>query len=207
MIAPRHADGPPAIRRATLADVEPLAAMLERAFRDDPVAAWAFRHAGARRRALERFQAIRLRQTITDEDVWTAADHSCAALWSPPERWHNSLREDAALAPCFAHPRLLGRLPLVSAGWLAMERKHPASPPHYYLAVLGTDPEHQGRGLGSALLRPVLERCDDDGLGVYLECSKERNIDFYARHGFRVREELRLLRGPSIWTMWRDPRG
>jgi GNAT superfamily N-acetyltransferase len=72
--------------------------------------------------------------------------------------------------------------------------------------VLGTEPEAQGQGLGSAVLGGVLEQCDRDGVGAFLESSKERNIDFYARHGFRVREEIRLLRGPPMWSMWRDPR-
>jgi ribosomal protein S18 acetylase RimI-like enzyme len=75
-----------------------------------------------------------------------------------------------------------------------------------YLSVLGTDPAAQGRGIGSALLAPVLRQCDEDGVPAYLESSKERNVAFYARHGFRVREELALPRGPQMWLMWRDPR-
>jgi GNAT superfamily N-acetyltransferase len=197
----------PTVRRARPEDVAPLARMLARAFLDDPVAAWAFKPDALRLRALERFQAIRVRQVMRDEEVWTTDDHTCAALWAPPERWKSTLTQDAALARCFAHPRLFGRMPLVTAGWLALEKRHPAEPPHYYLAVLGTDPDHQGRGLGSRVLHPVLEQCDSDGLGAYLESSKERNIDFYARHGFRVLEEVRLLRGPAMWKMWRDPRG
>jgi hypothetical protein len=58
----------------------------------------------------------------------------------------------------------------------------------------------------TAALGPVLERCDADGVGAYLESSKERNIDFSARHGFRVMSELRLPRGSRVWPMWRDPR-
>ena len=72
-----------------------------------------------------------------------------------------------------------------------IERAHPRDP-HYYLAVLGTDPDEQGRGIGSALIQPVLETCDRDEVPAYLESSKERNIDFYARHGFRVTDELVL---------------
>jgi hypothetical protein len=53
-------------------------------------------------------------------------------------------------------------------------------------------------------LRTVLEQCDADGIGIYLESSKERNIDFYARHGFRVSAELRLPRGPRVWAMRRE---
>jgi len=196
----------PAVRRAGSGDVPALAGMLARAFLDDPVACWAWRPPALRPRALERFQAIRLGQLLAGEEVWTAEDHSCAALWAPPGGWKSSLLADVALAPCFGHPRLLARMPLVAAGWLGLERRHPPAPLHYYLAVLGTDPPCQGRGLGSRLLAPVLEQCDRDGVGAYLESSKERNVDFYARHGFRVLERVRLLRGPHMWTMWRDPR-
>ncbi len=45
-----------------------------------------------------------------------------------------------------------------------------------------------------------------DGVGAFLESSKESNIAFYARHGFRVLEPIELLRGPTLWKMWRDPR-
>ncbi|MEA2315670.1 MAG: hypothetical protein QOI03_2362 [Solirubrobacteraceae bacterium] len=203
MIAPA---GRIEVRRATAAEVPALAAMLARAFLDDPVAEWAWRPHGLRLRALERFQATRLRQLLVHEEVWTTSDLSCAALWAPPEHWRSSLRETAALVPSFANRRLIGRMPLVALGWHKLELKHPHSPPHWYLAVLGTEPRARGRGLGSAVLGGVLEQCDADRVGAYLESSKESNIDFYSRHGFRVTGELSLLRGPNMWPMWREPR-
>ena len=197
---------PSHVRRATESDVPALARMLARAFFDDPVAMWAWPADGQRLRALERFQAIRLRQLLVHEEVWTTEDLDCAALWAPPDRWRSTPLEDMALGRCFMHPRLLARMPLVGLGWLGLERKHPAKPPHFYLAVLGTDPPAQGRGLGSQVLGAVLEHCDRDRVGAFLESSKERNVDFYARHGFRVSEEVKLLRGPTMWKMWREPR-
>lgn len=196
----------PTVRRATAQDIPALARMLARAFLDDPVASWAWRPDDLRLRALERFQAVRLRQLIAGEEVWTTDELTCAALWAPPGSWHASLRETAMLLPSFLHPRLFVRMPLVALGWERLEREHPRTPPHFYLALLGTEPDAQGKGLGSAVLGGVLERCDRDQVGAYLESSKERNIDFYARHGFRVLEEIRLLRGPRMWKMWRDPR-
>jgi GNAT superfamily N-acetyltransferase len=178
--------------------------MLARAFLDDPVAAWSCRPDALRPAVLERFHATRLRQLIPEGEVWTTPDLTCAALWAPPERWKTTPRQDAALARCLLRPRLIARAPTITIGLLRVERRHPRQPPHWYLAVLGTDPAAQGRGLGSAVLRGVLEQCDADGIGAYLESSKERNIDFYARHGFRVTAELPLPRGPRIWSMWRD---
>jgi hypothetical protein len=61
-----------------------------------------------------------------------------------------------------------------------------------------------------AMLHPRLLRrtplVDRDGVGAYLESSKESNVDYYARFGFRVTEEVRLPRGPRVWLMWRDAR-
>lgn len=63
-----------------------------------------------------------------------------------------------------------------------------------------------GRGVGSALMRPVLETCDRDGVPAYLEATSERNKRLYLRHGFEVTDEIRLPDGPTLWRMWRAPR-
>ena len=73
--------------------------------------------------------------------------------------------------------------------------------------MLGTRPDRQGHGVGSTLLQPVLDICDREGIGAYLESSKESNIPFYRRHGFQVVEEIRLPKGPLVYPMWRDPQG
>jgi predicted N-acetyltransferase YhbS len=96
------------------------------------------------------------------------------------------------------------RLPRAIKALDLIERAHPREP-HWYLAVLGTDPAHQNRGVGAALVGPVLAQCDAQGLGGYLESSKEHNIPYYRRFGFVVTGQIDLPRGPSIWPMWRDP--
>jgi GNAT superfamily N-acetyltransferase len=194
------------VARATASEVAALAQMLARAFFDDPVATWACGLDRLRPLVLERFYHARLRQLIGNREVWTVPGLASAALWAPPGRWRTTLREDLALTRSLLHPRLLGRIPPVAAGLLEIERSHPREPPHWYLAVLGTDPDAQGQGLGSAVLGPVLQECDADNVGAYLESSKESNIAFYARHGFRVSAELHLPRGPTVWAMWRQPR-
>jgi ribosomal protein S18 acetylase RimI-like enzyme len=196
---------PTAIRTATAADVPAVAGSLTRAFLDDPVATWSCPSARLAPRVLERFYDTRLRQVLATGEVWVDDSLAAAALWLPPDAWRTTAREDLAIAGVLLHPRLVWRLPLVAHGLLGVEREHPRDP-HWYLAVLGSDPAAQGRGLGSALLREMLERCDDDGIGAYLESSKESNIAFYARHGFRVTRTHRLPRGPQLWAMWRDPR-
>jgi ribosomal protein S18 acetylase RimI-like enzyme len=155
---------------------------------------------------LERTFHMRLRDLHADGEIWTTDGLESVAVWAPPGRWHTTVRQDTAYATSLLHPRLVLRLPMVVWGLTGAQRLHPEEPPHWYLAILGTDPAAQGRGLGSAMMAPILEECDRDGVGAYLESSREENIDFYGRHGFRVTSERRLPRGPSLWPMWREPR-
>ncbi len=93
--------------------------------------------------------------------------------------------------------RLVGpRIALCAKGLLYFASHHPKER-HWYLQMLGTEPDAQSKGLGSAILAPVLERCDREGERVYLESSKERNIPFYARHGFAVTEEIQVPAWPG----------
>jgi GNAT superfamily N-acetyltransferase len=94
-------------------------------------------------------------------------------------------------------------VPGVMAGVDALEKQHPREP-HYYLFVLGVEPSLQGKGVGSALLGPVLARCDAEGMPAYLETANPRNLPLYERHGFRVRAEFAVPHGgPLTWLMWR----
>ena len=83
---------------------------------------------------------------------------------------------------------------------------HELHEPHYYLGILGTDPQFQRTGAGTAVLAPVLERCDTEGLPAYLETQKEENIAYYARHRFELVQKIEVNGCPPIWTLLRQPR-
>ena len=89
----------------------------------------------------------------------------------------------------------------------AMEWRHAREVrgPHYYVRDIGVHPDMQGRGLGSALLTPTLERCDREGVPAYLEASSERNAALYERHGFQHLKELRVGDSPPLRLMIRPP--
>lgn len=194
------------VRRATAADADALAATLARAFADDPVTLHLFPDVRHRERALPRYFSILLQRAfLPTGEVWTAGGPCVGgAMWTPPAQRRPRWRDMARLAPMVG---VIGRrLPTAVRVMQAVERHHPPTP-HWYLAVLGTDPPQQGRGVGSALLAPVLDRCDESGTPAYLESSKESNVPFYARHGFEVTRTLDLPgRGPRLWLMWREPR-
>jgi GNAT superfamily N-acetyltransferase len=182
-----------------------LAAMLVRAFADDPVANFMF--AGDRRRqhGLHSFFTSQLRrQYLPHGHVYTTEQLDGAAIWGPPDRHRQGLRELIQLlptAPFLVSSRMVRALRLL----FEIDSLHPREP-HWYLATLGTEPARQGHGIGSALLRSVLARADEDGVPAYLESSKDRNVPLYRRFGFEVIDEHRSKVGsPPIWRMWRDP--
>ncbi|MEY2468247.1 MAG: hypothetical protein QOF21_945 [Actinomycetota bacterium] len=189
-----------------MADLDPLAAALARAFEDDPVFDFCFPERN-RDKSFKQFFEHDLRSThLARDETWTTVEgiHG-GALWAPPGQWRQSLWGLARNFPAYA--RILGRkLPRALRALTAVENAHPPGD-HYYLAVLGTEPAAQGKGVGSAMLAPVLERCDREGIGAYLESSKEANVAFYNRHGFEVTRELPMPGGgPSVWLMWREPK-
>ena len=201
------------VRPARGDEVPQLAAMLARAFHDDPVTTWFMRSEARRPKYAARFFAWQLHRLLGQEQVHVAdaghtppraAGPSAAAIWALPGQWRESNWQALRLFVSLV-PALLAHLPAATRGVEQVEKRHPPEP-HLYLAVLGTDPSAQGRGLGSAVLRPGLELCDREGLPAYLESSKARNVEFYGRFGFRVTGEVRMPGdGPTVWLMWRDP--
>jgi GNAT superfamily N-acetyltransferase len=87
-----------------------------------------------------------------------------------------------------------------------MAEGHPHDRPHWYLNVVSTLPSRQGQGLGAAVLRPILEHADADGMPCYLESTNPRNRTLYYRQGFEAMGELPLEDGPTMLQMWREPR-
>lgn len=87
------------------------------------------------------------------------------------------------------------------------ETSHPKEPPHYYLTLLGTHPNHRGRGLGMGLLAENLARIDAEGVPTYLESTNPDNNPRYGRLGFRKVGAFATPDGTrTVTRMWRDVR-
>ncbi|MEY2451046.1 MAG: hypothetical protein QOD92_620 [Acidimicrobiaceae bacterium] len=191
------------VKVGTAPDIEGITAALVKAFDDDPVMNHIFRKGRAKKARV--FFTSDSKRSLTKGALYTTAGGppQGGAIWMAPGEWKIGGLELLGQLPMLFHlgadtPRALSLLTQV-------EKLHPQEPPHWYLGVLGTAPEHQGKGVGSALIRPILEKCDEEGLPAYLESSKESNIPFYQRHGFKVTREINVKNGPTVWPMWRDP--
>ena len=185
-------------------DAAQTARMLTRAFYDDPVFGWMLPAEGSRHRRLRRYFVTELHHESLRHG---AVEVACvdgrvagAAVWFPPGTWSGT--EVSALP---GYLRAFGRrLVIVSQYQSVAVPAHPLEQPHWYLAIIGVDPVRQGDGVGAALLRSRLRRCDQEGLPAYLESSKRGNVPLYQHFGFHVAATLGLPEGaPVVTTMWR----
>ncbi len=194
------------LRQVGLDDVPALAPRLAAAFQDDPGMSWAFSDPGKRpAKLVGSFSELMRRVWVPRGLGHTTTDGVGAALWLPPGGWRLSVGLQLRLTPGMLRLAGLETWKVVAMNARA-EQRHPDTP-HWYLALLGVDPAAQGRGYGPHLCRPVLERCDAEGTGAYLETGTERNVALYRGMGFEVTDEFDLPRsGPRVWCMWRDPR-
>jgi GNAT superfamily N-acetyltransferase len=195
------------VRRAARDEVPQLAATLASAFSDDPLwGPYFFPDVERRRERLVRFFTAELESVaLPHGEVWTTGGEiRGVAIWAPPGFWRVPLRTALVRLPTMVSI-FGGSLRRVFRALRAIERRHPREPAHYYLAFLGVTPPHQGRGIGTGLMRPVLERCDREALPAYLEASTVRSARCYERVGFEVVEEAVVPAGPPFRLMWRTP--
>ncbi|MCB1003363.1 MAG: GNAT family N-acetyltransferase [Acidimicrobiales bacterium] len=190
--------------RALMLDEIPVACdVLARSFWDDPVQIYL--HPNPR----SRYQRTRIEFRMAIQTDWrkgvvyTTDDLSGVAVWCAPNRWRTT-RSDV-LRQIVPGIRAFGTR--LRAGMELMQRIEAAHPdePHWYLALIGTDPGRTGRGVGGALIEAMLDRCDREGLPAYLESSKIENVAYYRRFGFEQTGEILTEGGPTLWPMWREP--
>ena len=199
----------PPVGHLQLRDVPSAVGVLVGAFAADPVLTHYF--VGARRAVAYRllFGDFVLSHLARGQAHALRADgHLVAvALWSPPHPAEIGLLERIrggvfACALAAVYPRAARE---VTAGFEEMSHLHPPEP-HWYLAILGVAPGHQGKGFGARLLAPVLAAADQRRQLCYLETPFPRTHAFYRRLGFEVTGEHHPFAGaPPIWTLVRQP--
>ena len=186
-------------------DHELAVATLSAAFHRDPVFEWIYPDASHRRAAVPHFFSVLVEQFASRHQVRTTADVDGVALWLPPGE---ELLPEATAEPII-NELVEGAGPAADRlmeAFTVLDEHHPHEP-HWYLGFLGVQPALQGLGLGSALLQATLVGVDEAGEAAYLEATSAENRRLYERHGFEVVRELPLPGGPSLFAMWRAPKG
>jgi ribosomal protein S18 acetylase RimI-like enzyme len=129
--------------------------------------------------------------------VWVHSAHYTMGLW-------NILRA-VPLSTLFG-TSMLGALRMRATGeYTDHVHKRLAPFDHWYLLLLGVDPQFQGRGYASKLVRPMLRKADQEKLPCYLETNDEADVAIYRHFGFKVIEEGAIPNTTiKNWAMLRE---
>lgn len=190
---------------------EQAVAVLTRAFQDDPMYRYLFPNFEERRRSMERMWDGVLHYSLVYGQVYTTPVLAGVACWLSPGNtrvttWRMvrtgfGLQRAVIRLNREARRRVLGLITYTN-----QIHRRVMTRPHYYLWALGVEPGRQRQGVGSQLLRPVLARADETGVGCYLETETEQNVTFYQKHGFKIAFQGEVAEaGLPLWTMVREP--
>lgn len=187
------------------------AKVLSSAFSDDPLVAYFLpTEKPAQLKSLRYFSAAMIRYSEVYENIYTTAGMpKGVAIWLPPieSSFQFSQISRLFMSGLLGIPfqvrweRFITGIGLFLQGLGEQQTREP----HWYLAMLGVDASHQGQGIGSALLQPILQRADEEEMPCYLETSTAAAVRFYQRHGFGVEDCREIVPGLSYWKMKRAP--
>jgi len=193
-------------RRATRADCEKVTSITTLAFASDPLWSRAMVRPDGSTGHHPRFWKLHIEGALRYPWVWLTAGGEATSIWIPPggtemseeqEEQLTELAEECLGSAAHDYLELLSRF----------DAAHPRDEPHYYLSLLGTHPDHRGKGIGMALLEHDLALIDTEGFPAYLESSNPANNHRSAGVGFEALGEFSYPGGgPVVTTMWRAAR-
>jgi GNAT superfamily N-acetyltransferase len=192
-------------RPATSADAGEIVATLAGAFYFDPLWSWAFPNDEKRPAQYEAFFDLFVESALPNGWVWTTDQAAAVAVWTPPGKKELSEEAEAKVEPFIAAELGPHAEPVLQV-MEQFESARPEGQDFYYLSLLGTHPEHRGRGTGMNLLAANLAQVDAEAMPAYLESSNPANNARYERLGFKPHGEFSTPDDRhTVTTMWREP--
>lgn len=191
------------VRIVTRHEAPAVAAMLGRAFQDDPAFSYIYPDPRVRAKRLPRLFRLLVMSDAAAGMAMVTSGGEAATLWRAPGRaqvgWGEMLRRAVPLLGALgsATPRALAVSAAIDA--------HMPPGDFWYLHVAGCEPTKQGMGHGGEAIRAGLARAAGR-LPCYLETATEGNIALYRAFGFAVTAEWDVDGGPHVWSMLRPPR-
>ena len=190
----------PDVKTATEFEENAVIDALKLAFVADPATRWVWPDSQKYLSHFSKFAKAFGGKAFEHKTAHYIGNYSGAALWLPP----NVDPDVDTILGLIQETTSEESQNVVPEVFEKMSGYHP-NEPHWYLPLLGVDPHHHGKGLGSGLMKHALTVCDKDNSLAYLESSNPRNIPFYKRHGFELLGTIQVKKFPPIFPMLRKP--
>ena len=191
----------PSVSRAT--EKARIVSTLTLAFASDPFMRWLLPESEDYLAKFPEFLEVEgLSLSLQHNSSFATESFEGASFWLPPD----THADEAQLVQWMSENVRTEILPTLMELGTRIDAAHDSCGPCWYLAYLGVDGAFQGKGLGSVLLKDMIERLDREQQTAFLESSNPTNISLYERHGFERIEEVALPNTPVITPMIRVPR-
>ena len=185
-------------------------AVVAKAFFDYPMFTFYFPDPGKRARVLPWYLGNALNCALRYGEVLTTPEISGVIFTLPPGHTRISLSE------YIRNGYLLSPLKLGLHDYVRSQKcekivgdtheKIMNHRPHYYLWGLAVDPRQKRKGIGTALLKPLIEKANAENMPIYLETHDEKNVAYYQRTGFSLVHTGKISEFDlSFWCMVREP--
>ena len=205
----------PILKLLVDARIADAAALLARAFADDPGYVYALPSEPRRPTQLRWLYERIVRMSVPFRHVYGLSDErsdlGAVTVWLPPRRgpspW-DMIRHGLPLFPLRVGAVATVRLVRCLVYMERVKAETFAKRPHWFLDQLAVDPSRQGQGLGRfALQRGIEDLVAQERAPLMLFTSKEKNVAFYQASGFSVTKSDWLGEphdGFRLWTMQRQ---
>ncbi|MHA1551437.1 MAG: GNAT family N-acetyltransferase [Candidatus Heimdallarchaeaceae archaeon] len=197
-------------------DIEKAVAVLTRAFHEDPLIRLIYPDSEERKRYTPILWKFLTKDGLKYGEVYSPTKEiEGVAKWLPPGREHmgiwrtirsGGLKMGVALTRQNDERKLSPRRIEEITNKITQIHKGLMKEPHWYLANIGVDTEFQGKGYGSKLIKPMLERIEKTGCPVFIETNFEGNIGLYEHLGFDLIDETKIPETEIVnWAMIKKP--
>jgi ribosomal protein S18 acetylase RimI-like enzyme len=181
------------------------AAVLTRAFHDDPYYDYIMPNRKKNKAQIHWWMKLLLKYTLKYGDIYYTDDHKGIAMWLGPEK---PVVDDIEILSMglIKYPFKVGlrnfmRLLDIDGQWKKEHKKEDKR--HYYLMVIGVEPEFQQKGIGSRLMQVGLKKANDEKLECFLETVTPEDVRFYEKHNFKAFHNNKFAKDQQFWLMKR----
>lgn len=170
-------------------DKEQVVEILYNSFANDPHINWIVGEGGNKQERIKRLMSYAFEHSLINGLIQLTEDKKAVAVWKK----HHSrkmnlylLIENIKFLLAFGFKRL-ARITQMEK---EISKRYPKNCFYNYLWFIGTQPSEQGKGYGSALLRPELKKSLEEKRTVYLETTTESNLSYYMKKGFVLYDKI-----------------
>jgi ribosomal protein S18 acetylase RimI-like enzyme len=188
--------------RATYSDKSFIVDILIRAFDNNNSVNYAIKQGKNRQKCLQRLMEYSFETCWQFGEIYYTPDRNAVVLLFTPEKKKISLtsiwRDTSLLLYSVKPHRIAG----IVHRELILRKYYPQH--LMYLWYLGVEPQFQGQGVGSNVLKEVMRLADERGLPIYLETSTLINLAFYRKLHFVLFEKFND--GVPLYMLHREPK-